>query len=89
MLSRPRPQTKELQTTKDGCEWRHCSSHHQCTVTGHPIPNVSPEKLQLVKNEAMNLKENKEKFTGEFGGRKGKREMMLIYYNLKSKKVIF
>lgn len=60
-----------------------------CTVTGHPIPNVSPEKQQLVKNEAMNLKENKEKFIGEFGGRKGKRKMMLIYYNLKSKKVIF
>jgi hypothetical protein len=31
-----------------------------------------------MKNEAMNLKESKEKYMEEFGGRKGEGEMMVV-----------
>lgn len=37
-----------------------------------------------MEKKAMNLKENKKGYMGDFGGNKGKKEM--IYYNLKNKR---
>lgn len=39
----------------------------------------------LIEKEAMSLKQNKEQYIGELGGKKGKGEMMWLYYNLKNK----
>ena len=33
----------------------------------------------------MNLKENKEEYMGRYKGRKGKGEMLQLYYHLKNK----
>lgn len=48
---------------------------------------ISSENLlkQLGKSEAMNLKTSGEGYPGRLRGRKGKREMLELYYNLKNK----
>lgn len=38
-----------------------------------------------MRKEVMNLRESKEGYMGGFGGRKGMRKMMKVYYNLKIK----
>lgn len=42
----------------------HTHTHTHMYITG------------IKEKESINLKENKEGYTGEFGGRKGRREMM-------------
>lgn len=39
-----------------------------------------------MKNEAISFKENKEAYMGLSGWRKGKREMIHLYFNFKSKR---
>lgn len=38
---------------------------------------------EINEKKAMHLKENKQEYIGVLGGRKGKGEIMKLYYNLK------